>query len=140
MRTRYVSFIVRKHVLADEDPQVIKLDASLPVGYERKYVALRGAGHHEDALDAFKMMLSKMSESLNLEIRGEGYGFGPNLSPDLALQRTIASTSGRGMRFAAPLRIQSVTRHGCSLTPPRVVSAKNESRLLHSSRQQPSRS
>ena len=140
MRTRYANFIARKHGLANEDRQVIKLDASLPAAHERKYVALRGAGRREDALDAFKMMLSKVEKSLNPEIRGEGYDFSPNLSPDLALQRIIASTSRREKRFAAPFRIRFVTHHECSLALPRVVSAIKWSRLLHSSLCQPSRS
>ena len=76
MRTRYVSFIARKYVLADEDCQIIKLDPSSPSGYERKHVALQGAGHHKDTLDAFKMMLSKMSQSHDPKIRGEGHDFG----------------------------------------------------------------
>ena len=51
--------------------QVIQLDPSSPVGYERKHQALHGA-RDVNATDAFKMMLSKMSESSDPEIRGEG--------------------------------------------------------------------
>ena len=51
--------------------QVIKLDPSSPLGYERKHQALCGAGH-VNATDAFEMMLSKMSESPDPDIRGEG--------------------------------------------------------------------
>ena len=54
-------------------PQVIKLDPSSPLGYERKHAALRGIGHHDDATHAFEAMLMKMSESSDPEIRGEGY-------------------------------------------------------------------
>ena len=52
--------------------QIIKLDSSSPWGYERKYAAVLGIGYHESAIDAFETMLSKMSESSNPEIRGEG--------------------------------------------------------------------
>ena len=48
------------------------LDPSSPLGYEMKYVALCGSGHHKDATDAFETMLLKMSQSLDPEIRGEG--------------------------------------------------------------------
>ena len=52
--------------------QVIKLDSTSPSGYERKYAALLGIGHHDDAIDALETMLSKMWESSDPEIRGEG--------------------------------------------------------------------
>ena len=52
--------------------QVITLDPASPSGYERKYAALLGIGHHDDAIDAFETMLSKMSGSSDPEIRGEG--------------------------------------------------------------------
>ena len=52
--------------------QVIKLDPSSPLGYERKHAALHGIGRHEDATSAFETMLLKISESPDLEIRGEG--------------------------------------------------------------------
>ena len=52
--------------------QVIKLDPSSPLGYERKHQASLGAGHCVDAMDAFEIMLSKMSESPDPEIRREG--------------------------------------------------------------------
>ena len=52
--------------------QLIKLDSSSPSSYERKYTALLRLGHHDDAIVAFGTMLSKMSESSDPEIRGEG--------------------------------------------------------------------
>ena len=52
--------------------QVIRLDPASPSGYERKYAALLGIGHHDGAIDAFEIMLSKLSESSDPEIRGEG--------------------------------------------------------------------
>ena len=52
--------------------QVIKLDPSSPLGYERKHHAIRGARRDSDATAAFEMMLLKMSESPDPEIRGEG--------------------------------------------------------------------
>ncbi|KAF8548112.1 hypothetical protein OG21DRAFT_1607087 [Imleria badia] len=41
--------------------EAIKLDPSSPLGYERKHAALRGAGRHSDAIDAFETMLSLQS-------------------------------------------------------------------------------
>ena len=52
--------------------QVIGLDPLSPLGYERKHEALRGLGRHDDAIDAFEVMLLKMSESSDPKIRGEG--------------------------------------------------------------------
>ena len=53
--------------------QVIALDPSSSSGYERKYTALLGMGHNDDAIDAFETMLLKMSESSDPEICGEGH-------------------------------------------------------------------
>ena len=52
--------------------QVIELDPSSPLGYERKHEALRGIGRYVDAAETFEVMLLKMSESSDPEIRGEG--------------------------------------------------------------------
>ena len=52
--------------------QVIKLHSSSPLGYERKHEALRGLGYYDDAIETFKVMLLKMSESSDPQIRGEG--------------------------------------------------------------------
>ena len=51
--------------------QVIELDPASPLGYERQYAALLGMGHHDDAIDAFETMLSKMSQSSDPKFRGE---------------------------------------------------------------------
>ena len=56
---------------ADECYQVIKLDPSSPLGYERKNEALRGTGRHIDAIEIFEVMLLKMSDSSDPMIRGE---------------------------------------------------------------------
>ncbi|KAF8549945.1 hypothetical protein OG21DRAFT_523565 [Imleria badia] len=66
---RHVIIIALDRVLVDGDCQVITLDPSSSLGYERKYVALRGAGHHTDTLYAFEIMLSMMLRSPDLEIR-----------------------------------------------------------------------
>ena len=52
--------------------QVIKLDPSSPLGYERKYAVLLGVGHHGDAIDVFKTMLLRMLELSDPEICSEG--------------------------------------------------------------------
>lgn len=53
------------------DAQVIMLDPSSPLGYQRRHAALHGMGCHDDATGAFKAMLLKISESPDPEIRGE---------------------------------------------------------------------
>ena len=70
-QTRHDIVLTPKCVLVDGTFQVITLDPSSPFGYERKYVALRGAGHQKDTLDAFETMLLKMSQSRDPDIRGE---------------------------------------------------------------------
>ncbi|KAF8555912.1 hypothetical protein OG21DRAFT_784272 [Imleria badia] len=45
------------------------LDPSSPWGYERKHAALHKAGDHENVMNAFETMLSKMSQSLDPEVR-----------------------------------------------------------------------
>ena len=52
--------------------QIIKLDPSSLSGYERKYAALLGMGYSDEAINAFKTMLGKMSQSSDPDIRGEG--------------------------------------------------------------------
>lgn len=48
------------------------LDPSSPWGYERRHAALHKAGDYRNAIDAFEVMLSKMSQSPDLATRGEG--------------------------------------------------------------------
>ena len=52
---------------------MIKLGSASPLGHERKYAALLGMGHNDDAIATFETMLLKMSESSDPEIRGERY-------------------------------------------------------------------
>ena len=63
-----------------ETRQVIKLDPSSPLGYEKKHVALRGAGRCGEAVNAFETMLSKMSQSSDPVIRGEDDDIVPNFA------------------------------------------------------------
>ena len=50
--------------------QAIKLDPSSPLGFERKHAALHGKSNHDGALDAYKKMLLKVSQSPDPLIRG----------------------------------------------------------------------
>ena len=77
--------------------QVIKLDPSSPLGYERKHQALRGAGH-VDALDTFEMMLSKMSKSPEPEIRGDGSLHYTDIFPLIFSQSDLDTTFGQKQR------------------------------------------
>ncbi|KAG6375175.1 hypothetical protein JVT61DRAFT_3383 [Boletus reticuloceps] len=64
----YIAGGVCEQALNDAD-EVIMLDPSSPWGYERKHAALHKAGSYDDAIGTFKTMLSKMSESRDLDIR-----------------------------------------------------------------------
>jgi hypothetical protein len=44
--------------------QVIKLDPSSHGGCEGKHAVLHGMGHHSEAFEAFRMMLSRLEQSL----------------------------------------------------------------------------
>ena len=51
--------------------QVIELDPSSHRGYEGKHAALLGMGRHSEAFEAFSMMLSKLEQSSDPQIRGK---------------------------------------------------------------------
>ena len=72
MRTRCVRLSRAGQFLLLHHRQVIELDPLSPWGYERKHAALHKAGDYENAINAFETMLSKVSQSSDLEIRGEG--------------------------------------------------------------------
>ena len=74
MQMKYPIFVLPKTIILIKACQVIKLDPSSPSGYEKKHAALHGAGRYGDAINAFKTMLSKMSQSSDPGIRGEGDG------------------------------------------------------------------
>ena len=52
--------------------QLIQLNPSSPLGYERKHEALWGTGRHIDAIEIFEVMLLKMSDSSDPRIRSKG--------------------------------------------------------------------
>ena len=54
--------------------QAVELDPLSPWGYERKHAVLHKTGDYQSAVDAFEAMLSRMSESSDPQIRGEGVG------------------------------------------------------------------
>ena len=51
--------------------QVIELDPLSHSGYEGKHAALHGVGHHSEAFEAFRMMLSKLEQSSDPQIRSK---------------------------------------------------------------------
>ena len=51
--------------------QAIELDLIFPSGHEKKYAALLGMGHNNNAIAPFETMLLKMSDSSDPEICGE---------------------------------------------------------------------
>ena len=52
---------------------MIELDPSSPWGYETKHAALHKVGDYDNAIAAFKEMLSKMTESPDPDIQSELY-------------------------------------------------------------------
>ncbi|KAF8444928.1 hypothetical protein L210DRAFT_3054439 [Boletus edulis BED1] len=56
-------------ILLKRSNEEIELDPSSHRGYEGKYAALHGMGCHSEAFAAFKMMLSKLEQSPDPEIR-----------------------------------------------------------------------
>ncbi|KAG1734483.1 hypothetical protein EDB19DRAFT_1152663 [Suillus lakei] len=51
------------------DMQVIKLESSSHVGYQSKYTVFHGAHHYIEAIEAFQMMLAKLSDAHGMQIR-----------------------------------------------------------------------
>ena len=51
--------------------QVIELNPSSHKGYEGRHAALHGMGRYSKAFEAFSMMLSKLEQSSDLQIRGK---------------------------------------------------------------------
>jgi tetratricopeptide (TPR) repeat protein len=58
-------------ILLKRSNEVIELDPSSHRGYEGKHAALHGMGHHSEAFEAFRMMLSKLVQSSDPQIRGK---------------------------------------------------------------------
>ena len=53
--------------------QVIELDPSFHRGYEGKHAALHGMERYTEAFEAFRMMLSKLEQSPDPQIRGKPF-------------------------------------------------------------------
>ena len=51
--------------------QVIELDPLSHTGYEGKHAALHGMGRHSEAFETFGVMLSKLEQSPDPQIRGK---------------------------------------------------------------------
>ena len=83
--------------------QVIRLDQSSPLGYERKHAALCGAGYFREARDAFETMLSKMLESPDSETRSKRHDIVP-----VAIRSSCITELSR--RYVKPARIEEAIR------------------------------
>ncbi|KAN0088020.1 hypothetical protein V8E55_006641 [Tylopilus felleus] len=64
----YVAKGLWEQALNDAD-KVVELNPLSPWGYERKHAALHKAGRYQDAINVFEVMLSRMVESPDPEIR-----------------------------------------------------------------------
>jgi hypothetical protein len=51
------------------DTQVIELNPSSYFGYQLKHAALHGAHRYDEAIDAFKIMLSKLDNAPDIETK-----------------------------------------------------------------------
>lgn len=57
--------------ITDLQPQMIELDPSSHTGYEGRHAALHDMGRYMEALEEFRIMLSKLEQSSDPQIRGE---------------------------------------------------------------------
>ena len=73
MQTRYIISTFHKSFLLTYHHQLIVLDPLSPWGYEMKHAALHKGRDYENAVIAFEMMLSMMTESPDLHIQCELY-------------------------------------------------------------------
>jgi hypothetical protein len=118
--------------------QIIELDPSSHRGYEGKHAALHGMGRYSEAFEAFRMMLSKLKQSPDPQIRGKLFcqywrqqrvliAFG---------QSFVISMSMQLRRFEIWSSRLCATCHVCSSTPsPDVSMAEhNKQQLSRSSR------
>ncbi|KAG1823960.1 WD40-repeat-containing domain protein [Suillus subaureus] len=94
--------------LSDAD-KVIELNPSSYIGYELKYAALRGVRHYDNALEAFKILLSKLDDALDPQIRQLRHQYISLSELENAIRRAI-----RAQLENAPLRlINTITGHIC---------------------------
>ena len=65
-------FVSHRSTLLTHHNQIIMLDPSSPLGHKMKHAALHMAGDYENAIKAFKMMLSKLPDR---KTGGRGFNF-----------------------------------------------------------------
>ena len=137
--TRYGSYFTsHRTVSMVHTVQVIEVDPLSHSGYEGKHAALHGVGHHSEAFEAFRMMLSKLEQSPDPKIRGELFceyyrqqrvliSFG---------QHFVLSMSTQLPRFKMWSSRLSATCHVCSSTllPDASMTEHNKQQLPRSSR------
>jgi tetratricopeptide (TPR) repeat protein len=80
--------------------KVIELSPSSYLGYELKYTALRGAQRYDDAFEAFTVMLSKLDDGPDLQIRQLRQKYVSPCEVEDAIRRAIHSQLEN-----APLRL-----------------------------------
>ena len=118
--------------------QVIELDPSSHRGYEGKYTVLHGMGRHSEAFEAFSIMLSKLEQSPDPQIRSKPFCEYCGLDRVLTSfgQSSVISMWTRPPQFGMWSSRLSATCHACSSTPlPDVSMIKhNKQRLSRSSR------
>ena len=118
--------------------QVIERDPSFHRGYEGRHAALHGMGRYSEAFEAFRMMLSKLEQSSDPQIRGKlfcQYCRQQRILIDFE-QSFVISMSTQLSPFKMWSSRLSATCHVCSSTPLRDVSMTkhNKQRLSRSSR------
>ena len=73
MQIKYIIFASWREILLTRRRQVITLDPLSPRGYEMMHAALHKAGDFDNAVDAFEMMLSRIVQSPDPNIRRESH-------------------------------------------------------------------
>jgi hypothetical protein len=53
------------------DTQVIELEPSSHVGFPLKHLALHGAQHYSEGVEAFRIMLAKLDSARGMQIRSK---------------------------------------------------------------------
>ncbi|KAG0699367.1 hypothetical protein DFH29DRAFT_1081318 [Suillus ampliporus] len=69
--------------------KVIELDPSSHVGYELKHAALHGAQRYDEAIEAFKIMLSKLDDAPEAQIRELRQQYVPSSEVEDAIRRAV---------------------------------------------------
>ncbi|KAG1821948.1 WD40-repeat-containing domain protein [Suillus subaureus] len=110
MRRSKVKLGLKLYVEALSDAEkVIELNPSSHLGYELKHAALRGAHRYDDAFEAFTIMLSKLDDAPDPQIRQLRQQYVSQSEVEYAIRRAIHTQLKN-----APLRLINTTGRLCN--------------------------